>query len=411
MFLGESNKLNELITITLSELAKHEYKESYINHHRHIYSALQQCCKESSIDYYSEVVGKQFLDAVKEQKPSLRHHTMNEYRMSVHRLNCALSGTKWQPLGKKCIPYVNSCYDDIIAEYEIYLYRKGKTKCDVRGHMHTIARFLRFVEQQRVSELTNLTPKCIYDAFKDSTNKCGFQNIIGTFLRYAYNYKLIDANLSIIVPGVFHHTPVPTVYSPEEIEVLLSSIDRTTEIGKRNYAIILIAARLGLRSCDIAEMKFGCLHSETSRIEIVQIKTKQPLILPLLDEVKSAIDDYIDNDRPPSTDEHIFLNLRGYGAVSPQSVQAIVRRAFEQSGVNRGNRKHGSHALRSSLATALLVEGNDYPTIQRVLGHRNIQSSKSYVKADIERLRINALPVPQPTANYEVLLSNVGTVI
>jgi integrase/recombinase XerD len=298
-----------------------------------------------------------------------------------------------------------------VTEYEKYLYRKGKKKWDVRAHMHTVARFLKFAEQQGCLKLTSLTPKCVFDAFKDSTNKCNFRNIIGAFLRYAYTYKLIDVNLSLIVPGVLHHTSVPTVYSPEEIEELLMSIDRQTELGKRNYAIILVAARLGLRACDIAAMKFDCLHLDTGEIEIVQVKTKQPLILPLLEDVKSAIYDYIDNARPQSADEHIFLNLRGYGAISPQTITTNVRRAFKKSGINRGNRKHGSHALRSSLATALLAEGNSYPTIQKVLGHRNIQSTRSYVKADIEKLRANALSVPPFTENYEMLLANVGAAV
>lgn len=135
------------------------------------------------------------------------------------------------------------------------------------------------------------------------------------------------------------------------------------------------------------------------------------MILPLLDDVKTAIYDYIDNARPRSSDEHIFLNLRGYGAISPQTITSTVQRAFEESGINRSNRKHGSHALRSSLASALLAEGNDYPTIQKVLGHRDIQSTRSYAKADIEKLRANALPVPPPTGNYEMLLANAGAAV
>lgn len=230
-------------------------------------------------------------------------------------------------------------------------------------------------------------------------------------MRYAYAYKLITVNLSLIVPGMLHHTSVPTVYSPEEIEILLESIDRQTELGKRNYAMILIAARLGLRACDIAAIKFDCLHLDTSTIEIMQVKTKQPLTLPLLDDVKSAIYDYVDHARPQSANEHIFLNERGYGAILPHSITAAVRRAFENSGINCNNRKHGSHALRSSLASALLVEGNDFPTIQKVLGHRDIQSTRSYVKVNIEQLRTHALPVPNPTESYERLLADVRATV
>lgn len=409
--MKENGNLSDIITQTLAGLSNRGYKVTYINHHRLIYVALQRYCTENSVDDYSETIGNQFLESVKTKKPYLRHHSMNEYRMAVRRLDCALTKTEWQPYVERDVPYVNSCYNDIVTEYETYLYRKGKTKCDVRAHMHTVARFLKFAEQQGCRRLNALTAKCIFDAFQESTNKCSFQSIIGAFLRYAYTYRLMFVNLSPIVPGVLHHTPVPTVYSPKEIEELLNSIDRQTELGKRNYATILIAARLGLRACDIAAMKFDCLKLDAGTIETVQVKTKQPLTLPLLKDVKTAIYDYIDNARPQSADEHIFLNLRGYGAVLPQTITANVQRAFERSGIHCGNRPHGSHALRSSLASALLAEGNDYPTIQKVLGHRDIQSTRSYVKADIEKLRANALPVPPPTENYEMLLENAGAAV
>lgn len=409
--MEEKGKLDDIITKVLSDLRERGYRATYANHHGFIYAVLQRYCIENATDDYSKIIGQQFLEWIKEKKPHLRHHTMNEYRMAVRRLDCALTNTEWRPFVERDVPYAHSCYDGLVNEYEKYLYRKGKPKYAVRGHMHTVARFLKFAEQQGCLKLTMLNPKCVFDAFKISTNKCGFRNIIGTFLRYAYTYKLIGVNLSLIVPSVRGHTSVPTVYSPEEIEELLSSIERRTELGKRNYAIILIAVRLGLRACDIAAMKFDCLKLDTGTIKIVQVKTKQPLTLPLLKDVKSAIYDYINNARPQSDDEHLFLNVRGYGAMSASTVTANVQRAFDASGIKLDGRTHGSHALRSSLASALLAEGNDYPTIQKVLGHRDIQATRSYVKADIERLRTNALPVPEPAANYERLLANMRAVV
>lgn len=403
----KTGHLCDVITRTLADLGNRDYKPSYINHHKLIYNSLQRYCEANLIDDYSEVVGEQFLVAIKAEKPHLHHHTMNEYRMAVRRLNCTLTGTEWRPFVEKHKPYADSRYNDVVANYETYLHRKGKSKPDVRAHTHNVARFLRLIEQQGCLRLSDMIPKHVFSAFREFKNKCGFRNIIGAFLRYAYKYKLIDLNLNHIVPGIIHHTPAPTVYSPEEIEILLASIDRQTELGKRNYALILIAARLGLRACDIATMKFDCLHLNAETIEIVQAKTKQPLTLPLLIDVRLAINDYIDNGRPDSTDAHIFLNARGYGSISSQTVSAVVQRAFEKSNINRKARKRGSHALRSSLASALLVEGNNYQTIQKVLGHKEIQSTRSYVNADIEKLRSNALSVPLFTSNYEMLLASL----
>jgi site-specific recombinase XerD len=204
------------------------------------------------------------------------------------------------------------------------------------------------------------------------------------------------------MPSIVRHHCVPSVYSPEEVEQLLASIDRETAIGKRNYAIILIAARLGLRTSDIVNLKFENIKKE--RIEIIQFKTKQPLTTVFTDEIKDAISDYVDNGRPQVSEPHIFLHKGGYGAISTGAVRRITQRAFAKSGIICGNRKTGLHSLRASLATALLSEGNDYPTIQKVLGQEHIQSTRFYAKADIEQLRAHAISVPPPTGNFAALL-------
>lgn len=202
------------------------------------------------------------------------------------------------------------------------------------------------------------------------------------------------------MPSVVRHQTVPSVYSVSEVEQLLESVDCSTRIGKRDYAIVLIAARLGLRASDIAGMTFDCLCEATSTIRIIQAKTKKLLILPLLDEVKSTLIDYINEVRPISQDTHIFLNMDGLKAISPTNVGQVVERGLHQSGIDCGKRRVGSHSLRASLATALLGEGVDYSIIQRVLWQSEIQSTKSYAKANIEQLRVNSLPVPSPTGIY-----------
>jgi site-specific recombinase XerD len=405
--MNENNKMGGVIEKVYEDLEKRCYKEGNIKHYKPIYAEFLKCCAENSVEEYTEAIGQLFLEWIEERKPHLKHHTMNEYRMAVRRLDCAFAGCDWKPYVDRDIPYAHSCYDKLVNEYEGYLYRKGKSKQGVRGHVHTIARFLSFAEQQGYTELSALRPQCVFDAFKASSNKTSFRSILSAFLRYIYTYGLINIDLSPIVPSMVKHISVPTVYSPEEVEELLASVERQSELGKRNYAVTLIAARLGLRACDIAAMRFGNLRLDVGTIEIVQEKTKQPLVLPLLKDVESAVLDYIENARPLSDDEHIFLNLRGYGAMSAQSITTNVQRVFDASGIVRKGRAHGSHALRSSLASALLAEGNDYSTIQKVLGHRDIQSTRSYVRAEVEKLRVNALPVPRPAANYEQLLIDV----
>ena len=326
----------------------------------------------------------------------------NFIKNSIRRLDCLLSGVEWEPLRRKKHDYAKSCYDSVIHNYENYLVKTGKTVRRVRALVHTTARFLATVERLGCLQIESISAEMILTGFKQTTDKISFRSSIGMFLQYAYNREMTKSNLRHLIPTVVRRHSVPSIYTPEEIEHLLASIDRTTELGKRNFAIILIAARLGLRASDIANLRFDNLKA--GKIKIVQGKTKQPLTTMLSDEIKEAIFDYVDHARPQSCASHIFLNKRGYGVIQVGNISSLTKRALIRSEIDCGVRKMGPHSLRASLATALLSEGNDYPTIQKVLGQSNIQSTKFYAKADIEQLRTHAIPVPLPSGNFAALL-------
>jgi integrase len=175
---------------------------------------------------------------------------------------------------------------------------------------------------------------------------------------------------------------------------LLKAIDRGTAVGKRDYTILLIAARLGLRASDIARLKFENLHWENSIIVLNQYKTGKNLTLPLLPAIGNAILDYIQYGRPQSGEKNIFLL-----AVSPfipttsRSISTMVQRRFIDSNINIAKRRHGTHALRHSLVKELLNNKQALPVITEVLGHSNTESARHYIRIDTESLRQCALDV------------------
>lgn len=403
--MKQQTQLSALIDATLSDLVSKKYSEGTIENHRRAYALLLQFCVDTEIETYGEEVGDLFLKSLQHREPKLSTGSINNYRLYLRRINSALSNSVWQPQYKGAsLEYAKSRYSELVSKYETYLYKTGKTLRNVRARTHLVARFLQFVEDHDCINLSDLSVAHIYDAFKSATDKRAFRSIVGAFLRYAKTYGLVAVDLNALMPEIPNHVTVPTVYSPEEIEQLLASMNRSTPNAKRDYAMVLIAARLGLRACDIANMTLNCLRWENQSIDLVQSKTKQSLKLPLLKEVESALRDYIYNARSQATDTHVFLRNYGSGAISAGIVCGVVRKAFEGSGIDIGNRRHGSHSLRSSLATALLQEGNDYPTVQKVLGQRDIQSSKSYAKADVEQLRKIAISVPIPNSTFAELL-------
>lgn len=396
----------EIASITQSAmvlLEAHGYSSSILVKHRDTYHRLQRFCSSKGINEYTETVGQQYIDFVLVCNPSLCGSTLRQYKNSIRRLDCLLLDTEWEPLRHKVHEYSCSCFDNVIREYESYLVKKGKTREHVRNLVRMAAGFLKLMDQFGCTQIASITSEMILLGFNQAASKYNYRLYIGTFFQYAHSRKMTEIDFWSLIPPVVRHHGLPSVYSPQEVEQLLATIERVTELGKRNYAIILIAARLGLRASDIAGLRFDNLKSEA--IEIIQSKTKQPLKITLLDEVKEAIFDYVDHGRPQSPTSYIFLNVGGYGIISARNISVLTRRTFMRSGIVCGNRKTGPHSLRASLATALLSEGNDYNTIQRVLGHSNIQSTKSYAKVDIEQLRTYAIDVPPASRNFAALLA------
>lgn len=260
-----------------------------------------------------------------------------------------------------------------------------------------------------IKSLSDLSANDIYAAFHEATDKGRFRRLVGHFLTYAYKYGLTRENLYVFVPFPVRHKAVPSAFSPDEVERIIASIDRSTNIGKRNYAIVLIAARLGLRASDIAGLTFDSIMMHEGKIKIKrQQKTKVPLTLPLLDDVWEAIDDYIYHARQKSDDERIFLNVANDDPITPANIGKIVELAILASGVETAGKRKGSHSLRSSLATALVEEGNNYATVQQVLGHSDINSTKAYVRVSVELLRPYALAVPTPDGYFKKVLDRGG---
>jgi len=217
------------------------------------------------------------------------------------------------------------------------------------------------------------------------------------FFKYLYEKEIILVEMASFIPkdNYVSQSILPSYYTEEEIDKLLNTIDRGTEVGKRDYAILLIAARLGLRVSDIARLKFENLHWNNSTIVLRQYKTGKDLTLPLLPAIGNAILDYIQYGRPHSYEKNVFLlAISPFIPIASKSISTMVHRRFIDSNLNIGNRRHGAHALRHSLVKELLKNKQTLPVITEVLGHKNTESTRHYIRIDTESLRQCALDVP-----------------
>lgn len=218
------------------------------------------------------------------------------------------------------------------------------------------------------------------------------------FFSHLYNQRVIDNDLAGRLPrDKFRKQPeLPSVYTEKEINKMVNSIDRSTKVGKRNYAIVLLAARLGLRSSDIAGIKFANIDWDNCVIRLNQFKTGKLLELPLFAEIGEAIIDYLKYGRADSILSEVFLLARApFTAIVGNAIGGIVRDCYVSAGVDTSNRKSGSHTLRHSLAGILLSKGTALPVITEVLGHENSESTRYYLRIDLASMAKCALDVPQ----------------
>lgn len=288
-------------------------------------------------------------------------------------------------------------------------------KTDQRLHKATISisechlsRFLHFLKNNNIQSITAVRPIHILDYIKSISNSTNASprksiQILRDFFRYLHTNRILETDFSIFLPrSNFKPQPkLPSTYSKEEVEKLIASVDRSSFMGRRDYAIILLAARLGLRNSDIANLKFDNLFWQHNIIRLIQFKTGNEIELPLLPKVGNAIIDYLKYSRQHSEEPFVFLTSRcPVKYLTIMGITCIVERAFVKSGIDIKDRRHGPHALRHSLAQRLLEQQTMLPVISEVLGHENTESTKFYLRVDLSSMRQCVLDVPTVPSSF-----------
>ena len=216
-----------------------------------------------------------------------------------------------------------------------------------------------------------------------------------SFLRFLFARGEISTDLALAVATVRQrrHSSVPRHMSPKDVERLLRSCNRSSATGRRNHAILLLLARLGLRASEVTALELGDLRWREGEI-IVRGKGLIRDRVPLLPDVGEALALYLRTDRPQGASRYVFIcqqaPYRGLGA--PSTISTIVRRSLLRAGLAPAT--HGAHLLRHSLATTMVRRGASFAEIGQVLRHRSPSTTEIYAKLDFGALRDIAMPWP-----------------
>lgn len=294
---------------------------------------------------------------------------------------------------------------ELMSEYENHLKQDGLKTSTILSKKYAISHFLQYQPQQGMADISAMSPEFIIQylhhveqsALSPST-KGRYLSSIKRFLEYLYLRQKLSMPLHRMLAGnsFSKYVRLPSQYKQDESKAMLSAIDRDSARGKRDYLIMLLTARLGIRAGDLCRLKLENIRWETERIQFVQQKTESEQILPLPENVKYALLDYLKNSRPQTAFPHIFIRscapYTPYEDTNP--FYNIVKKYMELAGIDHSGRKHGLHAMRHSLAGNLLTDGVEFPVISSILGHAGTETTMRYAGIDITALRRIALEVP-----------------
>jgi site-specific recombinase XerD len=217
-----------------------------------------------------------------------------------------------------------------------------------------------------------------------------------SFLRFLFFAGEAPRDLSSSVPMVrkYRMSVPPPFLSPEQTEQILAATDRTTAVGRRDYAVLLLLARLGLRAGEVVSLRMDDLRWRSGEI-VVRGKGRLLDHLPLICDVGEALAAYIHDDRGVSSSRHVFLRTWAprVGLTGPAAVGHIVRKALRRAGVRRSGRG-AAHLFRHGLATKMIRRGASLAEIAEVLRHRSQNTTAIYTQVSFEALRTVAQPWP-----------------
>lgn len=290
--------------------------------------------------------------------------------------------------------------DDVIAEYRAWLVvERGLAATTVLRYENMSRRFLeeraaadgsRFIEDISGSDVIAFllaeTARVSVGAAKGRVAE------LRSLLRFLYLKGLTSVALGSAVPPVagWHDTGVPVGLAAGDVERVLEGCDRTDAGGIRDFAILMLVARLGLRCIEVARLELDDIDWRAGEI-VVRGKARRRDRLPLPCDVGEAMTAYLRQARPPTQIRQVFLARKApMRAIRADLVSDVTRRACQRAGVPRV----GAHRLRHALATEMLRRGATLVQVSQVLRHQDLATTAIYAKVDLGTLRRVARPWP-----------------
>lgn len=396
--------INTLIRNATAHLEDLKYAEGTIIRYKSCWNHFKKYAVLKNVEQFSLEFGYQFL-------------------AGHYRINFDLPLTQFQKHTVRCIKVLDQfsksksfiqcdqraglqvpdCFSDVFAHYIENLQNSRLAPRTVQGKQIILTRFFCLLEINGIDHISKVQPQTVlayiegledYATSTVTTILFTLRDFFNFISVNDYNTHQLTQLFPLIRSNKFEN--LPSYYTPKEIQSVLGNVDRDTAIGRRDYLVLILAIQLGLRAGDIRKLQLEDIKWHIDKIELVQEKTKNPLQLPLSDNIKYALIDYLKNGRPASDDPYIFIRHRApYRCFVKGNVfWSTINKYLDLAQIETKGRKHGLHTMRHSLASHLLQGSTPLPVITGILGHENSNTTKMYLRIDVEQLRSVALEVP-----------------
>ena len=398
--------LHSLLSDLENELLRIGYTHGSMVFYRHQWRLLEEYAFDKGVTVFSEQLGMDFaqdimnisLDSVPLSQDAVQKlrviRMIGDYQ--IHR---TILRRYYKHREILTIPD----YIEYRRQFSVYCQSKAYSAVTTEHYVKQAGYLMEYMESQGLHSIACLSVPVI-DAYLNTlagyTYKTVEQRICGirSFMRFLNDSGAFPNTLAEQTPMIQarKQTRIPSVWTQDELRRLLNAVDRGSPLGKRDYAILLLACVLGVRASDIKTLTFSCFDWERGKISFTQSKTGIPLVLPLPKEVGWAVIDYLKNARPKVHSDVVFV--RHMAPFLPfaegDHLYQIVRKYMSLAHLPSLKKRRGMHSLRHTAASRLLESGVNLDTISNILGHEDPDSTSVYLKTDVERSRECCVPIP-----------------
>lgn len=396
----------------MSEMRKKHFSKETRRQYKDVYSRLQRLADNRQELLYTMELGQAFIQDCNYiwKKDTYSHHRFYFHKRCILILERLITtGTvdliKCTPNNVQPCSFTIKYFELIYKDYIQLLLEEGIKPSTICSYGRAACYLLKYLEEKRYQSLDDLLPGDITDFFVMMCKEHWNPKCLGSYIPGVKKLLKMSVKGSIYIREIPSHISrkkeIIEVYTDEEHIKIISYLD-TANIRKRDKAISLLAIETGIRSIDVCNLKIKDVNWKNEFIHIIQEKTGHTLDIPLRASYGNAMMDYLLEERQDSNSVFFFLQCKApYGKIKSHScIFKLLKTIVNNAGVESNGRINGTRMMRHSLASRMVRKGIPLPVIAEVLGHRDPNSTMTYISTDGEGLSKCTLPLPGGAHEY-----------